>query len=73
MYPYKFSFLGSKNLSKIISEIEDELNNELNKEYEMKIQEDKIHQEPLVLFEDKGLLFPLKENIYLFSKISVIQ
>lgn len=69
MYPYKFSFFDNKNLNKIISEIE----NELNEENEITIEKQEEFQNPLVLFEDKGLFFALKENAYLFSKISVNQ
>lgn len=69
MYPYKFSFFDNKNLNKIISEIE----NELNEENQITLEREEEFQNPLVLFEDNGLFFALKENAYLFSKISVNQ
>ncbi|GIW21678.1 MAG: hypothetical protein KatS3mg068_0685 [Candidatus Sericytochromatia bacterium] len=70
MNPYKFSFFNSGNIKDILSKIESELKNEKENVFDNNYENLDI---PLVLFEDKGVFFSLKENAYLFSKINIEQ
>jgi len=69
MYPYKFSFFTNQNINDIISKIE----SDIKKEDNLILENTENLDLPLILFEDKGLFFAVKENAYLFSKISINQ